>query len=209
SRVLSSKLDPARGFHTTSKTHLLLKLPRQSCSLYLAYTLSPHVFADPYELELHGHAFTLGGKERSRTDLEAPVFALNEDAKDVLLLNVHHALKEREGGKLEVEVPLHLRYGRPTDASEYASVDVAPPVAFWACEDGGFSVEITPELTHVARGVEGKALYIIEHAPEVGIETVRVPVGYLGDLRLVEGGTVCVVLVAFMWVVWKVVGAGR
>jgi hypothetical protein len=86
--ILSSTLNPTKGFHTTSTTRFALRGSRaHSCTLHLYLTLPAELFADPYELA-HRHAsYTferLGGG-----DLEAPVFAPAASGPSALLLDVN------------------------------------------------------------------------------------------------------------------------
>jgi hypothetical protein len=138
--ILSSTLNPTKGFHTTSTTRFALRGSRpHSCTLHLYLTLPAQLFADPYELA-HRHAsYTferLGGG-----DLEAPVFAPAASGPSALLLDVNIPegvdkvdQDQGDGNEFSIEVPLHARYGVPKSGGEL--IDEAmlpPPVAFWAC----------------------------------------------------------------------------
>ena len=138
--ILSSTLNPTKGFHTTSTTRFALRGSRaRSCTLRLYLTLPAQLFADPYELA-HRHASyafeRLGGG-----DLEAPVFAPAASGPSTLLLDVNIPEgvdkvdeEQGDGNEFSIEVPLHARYGIPKSGGELIDeVMLPPPVAFWSC----------------------------------------------------------------------------
>jgi hypothetical protein len=114
--ILSSTLNPTKGFHTTSTTRFTLRGSRaHSCTLHLYLTLPAELFADPYELA-HRHAsYTferLGGG-----DLEAPVFAPAVSGPSALLLDVNilegvnNMGQDQDQGDdnvFNIKVPLHV-----------------------------------------------------------------------------------------------------
>lgn len=140
--ILSSTLNPTKGFHTTSTTRFALRGTRaHSCTLHLYLTLPAELFADPYELA-HRHAsYTF--ERFGGGDLEAPVFAPAAGGPSTLLLDVNVPegvdYKDRDqdqgdGNVFSIEVPLHARYGVPKSGGELMNeVMFPPPVAFWAC----------------------------------------------------------------------------
>ena len=138
--ILSSTLNPTKGFHTTSTTRFALRGSRPHfCTLHLYLTLPAQLFADPYELA-HRHAsYTferLGGG-----DLEAPVFAPAASGPSGLLLDVKILEgvdqvdeDQGDGNEFSIEVPLHARYGIPKSGDELIDEVMLPvPVAFWTC----------------------------------------------------------------------------
>lgn len=140
SLLLSSILTPAKGFHTTSTTRLALRgSGSRSCTLHLYFSLPTQLFADPYELAHRraSYAFErLGGG-----NLEAPAFAPGAGGPSGLLLDVvvPDAVDLDEGiVEIDVDVPLHARYGVPkTGADLMDEVVLPPPEAFWACPASG------------------------------------------------------------------------
>lgn len=141
--ILSSTLNPTKGFHTTSTTRFALRGSRvHSCTLHLYLTLPTELFADPYEL---AHRHTSYAFERfGGGDLEAPVFAPAAGGPSALLLDVNvpeggddKDQDQGDGNVFSIEVPLHARYGVPKKGGELIDeVMLPPPVAFWACPQG-------------------------------------------------------------------------
>ena len=147
SLLLSSILTPTRGLHTTSTTRLALHRgdgPRSSCTLHLYFTLPAQLFADPYELAHHRASYTF--ERFGGGNLEAPVFApgAGADAPAGLLLDLivpggEGVDDEGEDGStrsgvVQIDVPLHARYGVPKTGGELIDeVALPPPEAFWAC----------------------------------------------------------------------------
>src|SRR6266849_4142462 len=86
--ILSSTLNPTKGFHTTSTTRFALRGSRaNSCTLHLYLTLPAQLFADPYELA-HRHAsYTF--ERFGGGNLEAPGFAPGASGPSALLLDVN------------------------------------------------------------------------------------------------------------------------
>jgi hypothetical protein len=150
--LLSSTLTPTRGFHTTSTTRLLLRGSQaHSCRLHLYFDLPAQLFVDPYELDHRRGSYTF--ERFGGGNLEAPVFAPGAGGPSGLLLNV--TVPEGGGDSsrndndiLNIEVPLHARYGIPkADGELIDEVVLPPPEAFWACGwdgdgDGGGASQI-------------------------------------------------------------------
>jgi hypothetical protein len=138
SRVVSWHLNPPRGAHPKSVTRVQIAPPcPPHCTLHLLHTLPPELFADPYELDLYSAAYVhnLSG---ARTDLEAPVFALPPAEQAPRALRIDVNLEDACAAPdatltAEIEVPLHVRYGRPSADGRALRVDVQPPAVFWAC----------------------------------------------------------------------------
>lgn len=55
----------------------------------------------------------------------------------------------------------------------------------------------------------GAVLHTLDTAPTIHAQTLRIPVGDLRHLEMVEAGTVLVVLGAAMWVGWQIVKASQ
>lgn len=126
---LSSSLT-AQGFHFTLTTRLSphARAPAANCTLHLLHVLPPDVYADRYELAQRPglSAESLTGE----SDLELPVGAVGEGGS-ALLLEVREGT--REDGELVVDMPLHARYGRPSEGGGYHTIRLERPAGFWAC----------------------------------------------------------------------------
>jgi PIG-X / PBN1 len=64
-------------------------------------------------------------------------------------------------------------------------------------------VELAPALKNASSFV------LIPHAEPVRVQTLRVPVGNMGDVALVETGTVIVILAAFAYLLHAIARASR
>jgi hypothetical protein len=126
----SSSILHSRSFHPIFKT--TISAPGFSnCSLHLHYALPPIVFVDPYELSNRADASSF--KYAGPSSLELPVFALDAKDEDAgLLVSITRRLPE--DGALDVEVPLHVRYGKTAaNRSPFQLTTVPWPDAFLAC----------------------------------------------------------------------------
>ncbi|KAL1747281.1 PIG-X [Schizophyllum fasciatum] len=128
-------LSPAQGFHPTFKTTSKLNDAAllKECSLNLHFLLPATVFADRYELQ--NYAPRLQFEYRGPSNLELPVFALKaEEGAPELLVSVDLG-GEGDDGPIEVDVPLHLRYGPVSalDSERHEAVEFPYPEAFLAC----------------------------------------------------------------------------
>jgi hypothetical protein len=150
--LLSSILTPTKGLHTTSTTRLALHRGdrrRSPCTLHLYFTLPTQLFADPYELAHRRESYRF--ERFGGGNLEAPVFApgAGADAPSGLLLDlivpeggeaaddvgIGGEGEGEDGSVIQIDVPLHARYGVPkTGGGELIDEVTLPiPEAFWAC----------------------------------------------------------------------------
>jgi hypothetical protein len=150
SSVLSSILNPEKGLHTTSITRLALRgSGARLCTLHLYFSLPTQLFADPYELA-HRRAY-YAFEHFGGGNLEAPVFAPGAGGPSGLLLDViipeDVDVHGDEKAIVEVDVPLHARYGVPRNGGDLMDeVALPPPEAFWSCPASGGGGEGTPCL---------------------------------------------------------------
>lgn len=139
---LNSTLLPQRGAHpvSTSIIHLVGTLQLYgACTLHLLYTLPPLLFVDTHELAQRDASYAF--EHWGTRDLERPVHALPNELSELLL-----TVRLPEAGAdvdvpetvVQVEVPMHLRYGAPkrSDAAQtkpYLPLEVEWPQAFLRC----------------------------------------------------------------------------
>ncbi|KAI0036947.1 PIG-X [Vararia minispora EC-137] len=205
SQVISWHLDPPYGAHPKSITRIHLAAPCPAdCTLHLQHILPPDLFVDPYELELYADAYTYS-LSNPRVELEKPVFAVPNEPL-TLRVNIRDACARET---LEVEVPLHVRYGRLRDEQTRADepvVQVRPPDAFWTCasHDAPAADAYAGSLVDLPHPSG-----LLEASPDVRPLSIRIPVGDIRHLVFVESGTVLAVLGAFAWVGWRVIRAAR
>jgi hypothetical protein len=137
---ITSHLHPAHGFHPSSITTLTLLNHHQNCTIHLYYTLPPQIFVDPHELALRRASYAY--RHWGSTELEKPAHALDrgeadtevliifEDAKFLVGVDSTDTAAQRE---VMVDVPMHLRYGRPSASGGYEEVQLRWPTAFLLC----------------------------------------------------------------------------
>ncbi|KAF9481625.1 hypothetical protein BDN70DRAFT_786157, partial [Pholiota conissans] len=206
----TSTLLPQQGAHPISSNEVYL--PRsllESCSLHLYYTLPPILFVDTHELGQRSASYSF--KYWGTKDLERPVHALSEDISE-LLINVGtdgHVIDD-EGSTVRVEVPMHLRYGRPVwkDGKPYESVTIDWPQAFLQCSTiqphSSFSPPSLP--SHILSALpSSKADSILIsilprfNSSESTQSTLTLPLGNSRDLSVVEPLTALVIIACFLW----------
>ncbi|KAI0267131.1 PIG-X [Gloeopeniophorella convolvens] len=209
--LLSSTLTPTQSFHTTSTTRIALRGTRaRGCGLRLHFALPAQLFADPFELQHRAAAYTF---ERFGTgNLEAPVFAPGAGGPSALLLDVTSPEGETE---IEVEVPLHARYGVPKSSGDMLDeVMLLPPEAFWACPRDDDEPKSVPQALRAVVNLvpalkDASVLMRIPHAEAVRAQTLRVPVGDARDVEFVETGTIMVIVVLFVYLLRALIRASR
>ncbi|KAJ7640735.1 PIG-X [Mycena polygramma] len=158
-----------------------------NCSLHLHYVLPRIVFVDPYELNNRADAYTF--KHDGPSNLELPVFPLPVD------------------GTLDVEVPLHVRYGATAQAGEapFVYTQLPWPDVFFACPTSvsSESKALLPRMRRsFAAAFEAPSTSIISLPSPPGaspFESIRTPVGNAADVARVELDTAVVVLAAFFY----------
>ena len=118
-----------------------------------------------------------------------------------------------KGKPWHADIPLHLRY-QPPSAGGTTEINVPWPAVFWACPvDEGVVLDGNPfERKGLGYDVMFDKQSVFYHwQPEVShprqtlVETLKVPVMDLEETTWVEGGTVGVVAIGAVWVVWYLV----
>ncbi|KAA8625874.1 PIG-X-domain-containing protein [Pyrenophora tritici-repentis] len=206
---------------TLPTTHLTPPAP--SCKLHAHLTLPSYLFIDKYQFT---DALFLASKNikslrslSGATDLEAPDWVVEEWGSAALF---------QLAGTWNISIPLHLRY-LPASHTGYRTVPVPWPVVFWACHaDSGAQHASNPfDRTHLGYeglfgpktrflhvdpkpDVDAKGQELIREKLLVGddwlVEFIKVPVLATGRSTWVEGGTVGIVLVAFVGLCWVLFG---
>ncbi|KAJ7061021.1 PIG-X [Mycena amicta] len=193
----SSTLIHAQSFHPIFKTTIHPPSSSQyDCSIHLLYRFPALIIVDPYELDNRAASYSF--QHAGPSNLELPVVAFDPTSSNsslLLTLVVDHGL--------DVEVPLHVRYGPVDKGSSPAIIrtEVPWPEVFYACLDNSPSDETLPPMPReFASSFQGKTIHRIP-APEnaLRVETVETPVGNAGDVRTVEMGTAVVIIVSFVY----------
>lgn len=141
---LNSTLLPQRGAHpvSTSIIHLVgTSRLYDACTLHLLYTLPPLLFVDTHELSQRDASY--GFKHWGTPDLERPVHALPDEISELLLtVRLPEAGADSDAETVvQVDVPMHLRYGAPkapessgvVQTKPYLPLEVEWPQAFLRC----------------------------------------------------------------------------
>lgn len=206
--------------------------PDATCALHTYLTLPSTVFADKYQLSttdslfLNSHHLVALRSVSGETDLEAPDWVVPRWGSN-LLLELATPESAAGGDDWNVTIPLHLRYLEPSETG-YRSTSVPWPIVFWACtaEDGtrmgvnpfdrvnlGWDGLFGPCTMffqlHPSTASEALASVAGSHQSRL-VEDIQVPVlqtsleGASGSrARQIELGTVVVVVLGFVWVLWK------
>ncbi|KAL8764256.1 MAG: hypothetical protein Q9184_000225 [Pyrenodesmia sp. 2 TL-2023] len=221
--TFATSFPPPTGLHPT----LRLAFPSSSssppapaCVLHTHVTLPSPIFIDKYQLSSPNFlaAKNLGGIRAlaGETDLEAPNWVIGQWGS-ALLLELAPPAPRQPGASLKgnspwhADIPLHMRY-LPPKAGGSSTVDVPWPVVFWACPaEEGTKMNVNP-FDRVNLGYESlfgprTMFYHLQPRPAAGgaslIERVEVPVMDTDGATWVESGTVGVVMLGALWVVWK------
>lgn len=214
----SSKFLLPTGLHPSLQLHLgnnRPPLPDAECGLYTYLSLPKTIFPDRYQLD---DALFLASKNLSAlvqqwgtVDLEAPAYRTKPWGSNLLL----KLATPPSGQEWTAEIPLHLRYLEPSEATK-AEVEIPYPVVFWACEtdDDDLNFKHNPfDRTNV--GYDGAfssktAFWHLNPQPEVGsrlVNSITVPVLDAGGAKWIELVTSAVIAVGFGWVLWKLTSA--
>lgn len=197
--------------------------PDATCALHAYLTLPSSIFGDKYQLSttdplfLKSHNLAALHAVAGETDLEAPDWAVSRWGSNWLFELASPSESEQNTEDWNATIPLHLRYLRPSE-SGYRSVSIPWPVVFWACtaEDG--TKMGTNPFDRVNLGWEGlfgpRTMFYQLH-PSSGyekgvlVEDLDVPVltlkegGSIFESQVIELGTVAVIVLGFLWVLWK------
>ena len=225
-----ASLNRPTGLHPTLTLTLPaahLTAPSPSCKLHTHLTLPSALFIDKHQfndpLFLASHHLTALRSIAGATDLEAPDWVVPEWGSAALFELSHPEEEEEEdaeehphtpavGGDWNISIPLHLRYQLATSAS-HAPVQLPWPVVFWACRaDEGEKHALNPfDRRHLGyEALFGPKTRFMHVRPASGVsrlvETIGVPVLDTRKVGWVEGGTVAVVLGAFVGLCWVLFG---
>jgi hypothetical protein len=192
--------------------------PDATCALHTYLTLPSSIFGDKYQLSttdplfLDSHNLVALRAVAGETDLEAPDWFVSHWGSNWLLELATPAESEKSPEDWNVTIPLHLRYLRPSE-SGYRSASVPWPVVFWACTaEDGTKMGVNP-FDRVNLGWEGlfgtrTMFYQLHPSSDRLVEEVEVPVLRLDgegffQSKIIELGTVIVIGLGSLWVLWK------
>ncbi|KAL2825656.1 PIG-X [Aspergillus cavernicola] len=226
----SVTFSPSTGLHPTmtiSMARSSLEQPQArpdaACALHAYLTLPSSVFGDKYQLSttdplfLNSHNLVALRAVAGETDLEAPDWFVSRWGSNWLLELDSPSESDQSSEDWNVTIPLHLRYLRPSE-SGYRAASIPWPVVFWACTaEDGTKMSMNP-FDRVNLGWEGlfgprTMFYQLHPSPGHGdgvlVEELDVPVltlkegGSVFGSQVIELGTVAVIVLGFLWVLWK------
>ncbi|UNI21479.1 protease B nonderepressible form [Purpureocillium takamizusanense] len=213
-------LEPA-GLHPTLQLKLSsakLPLDDAGCAPYAYFTLPKTIFADRYQYEdslfLASKNLTASRYTSFPVDLEAPAYTTTTWGSSVLLELAPPA--SGQPGDWTAEVPLHLRYLKPS-ASGRVPVEVPYPAVFWACDMAGEVDFPTNPFDRRQLGYDGlfssqTSFWHVAPKPVSGnriTSALYVPVLRDEGAAWIRLGTTVAVGLGFAWVLWKLLGVYR
>ncbi|KAL6239603.1 protein pbn1 [Aspergillus navahoensis] len=197
--------------------------PDATCALHAYFTLPTTLFGDKYQLSttdplfLKSHHLASLRAVAGETDLEAPDWLVSRWGSNWLFELASPSDSDQIAGDWNVTIPLHLRYLPPSE-SGYRPASIPWPVVFWACTaEDGTKMGMNP-FDRVNLGWEGlfgprTMFYQLHPSPSrengILIEELEVPVltlkekGGIFSGQAIELGTVAVISLGFLWVLWK------
>jgi hypothetical protein len=202
------------GLHPTMQLQISSATPPtedKTCSIHAHLTLPRSIFADKYQLS---DSLFMSSKNLSavrhitpNVDLEAPEYTQKIWGSAILL-----ELSPPSDSTLAwtAEVPLHLRYLRPSSGTAgLTNISLPYPVLFWACTaDEGSKFPINP-FDRVNLGYDGlfgpkTMFYHLSPESEDGVLNmgITVPVLDLDKSAWVESVTALVIALGFAWITW-------
>ncbi|KJA17879.1 hypothetical protein HYPSUDRAFT_45882 [Hypholoma sublateritium FD-334 SS-4] len=213
---LNSTLLPQRGAHpvSTSIIHLVGTLQLYgACTLHLLYTLPPLLFVDTHELAQRDASYAF--EHWGTRDLERPVHALPNELSELLL-----TVRLPEAGAdidvpetvVQVEVPMHLRYGAPkrsgvAQTKPYLPLEVEWPQAFLRCRTSipnhpPSSLSLSEHVSSALPSIHESILLAIPPHSSFSAapwSPLVIPLGNPQDLSVVEPLTALTILATFFW----------
>ncbi|RPA98648.1 PIG-X-domain-containing protein [Choiromyces venosus 120613-1] len=185
------------------------------CTLNAYFTLPVALFIDKYQLSSDNQQLldSLSIKRikaiSGETDLEAPVWTREKWGSRIL---VEVDTKNGEN-RIELLLPLHLRYLEPRYNGTITKVDFAWPSVFWACRSEEWKKMTVNPFDRLHLGWEDLfpeqvMYYHLTPTPHEGSEgtwgSINVPVLELENAEMIKIGTVAVVGLGFLWVLFKI-----
>lgn len=215
----SSQFLTPTGLHPTLQLGLDSNKPPvddESCKLYAYLTLPRTIFADRYQLadDLFLASKNLAASPYTSlpVDLEAPEYTTATWGSTVLL-ELAPPRMQAHPAAWTAEVPLHLRYLKPSEAG-VENIEIPYPAVFWTCGREA-SVDFTnspfdrTQLGYDELFEDGTVFW---HAQPQGasgriMSSVSVPVLHDRASWWVGTGTTAAISIGFAWILWKLLRA--
>ncbi|RFU78135.1 hypothetical protein TARUN_4067 [Trichoderma arundinaceum] len=216
----TSQFQEPTGLHPTLQLSLSTTAPPldddAECAPYAYLTLPKVIFADRYqladELFLASKNLTATKYVSEPVDLEAPAYTTKTWGSNVLL-QLAPPGDSAQAEDWTVEVPLHLRYLKPTPTGK-EEAGIPYPVVFWACESQQDVAYGVSPFDRVNLGYDGlfspsTTFWHVNPKPEAGgrlVNSISVPVVADGASQWVGIGTAVAVGLGFIWILLQLVG---
>ncbi|GAA5932655.1 PIG-X/PBN1 family protein [Sporobolomyces koalae] len=241
---VKTTLLPEQGFHPT--LHLSID-PTPSpnaerCRLFTWISFPQSFIVDRYQLaQLHdeGKLGLSNGTFQVRGDsnLEGPEWTA-EPVSILVQLSSPDPFATDDEEEFKLDVPVHLRYQRPTKiprtktlrVQDRVSVSIDPPRVFWACEPGDQTLDSTTTSSFVGcppsslstrtsfPSIDNSTLYYVDSRdscssprpdPSVPPLQVSLPTGVETDSAFVGPVTVVIIWLGFVYLVWTTFSVAR
>ncbi|KZS99336.1 hypothetical protein SISNIDRAFT_546128 [Sistotremastrum niveocremeum HHB9708] len=180
----SFTLQPAHGFHRQATFAYQLDVDASNCSVVLDFALAPLAFIDSFELD----DLTVFHSITPESDTEAPLMHVEHNGdSNVLVVTDKPSV---------LNIPLHLRYGRP-GASRYD----ARPIEHLSCSVLCHDKDLTWIASSSSRHFQHNRSKATSDASQR--HYVQVPIGHLPDLSFIESLTsfiLCLAATALLFV---------
>ncbi|KAG2217536.1 hypothetical protein INT45_009961 [Circinella minor] len=219
---VSWHFDKETSFHPHIITRLeSIQQEDPNCWFDIIYQLPASVFVDPNQVDSNIYVF-------GETDLEAPLEHVKEPRGSTIIIRKKQQDEEHEKEKENViiDLPIHLRYQRPSSTETYRSIKIPKPRAGWTCkipikdneqvDNGPWTRNknrlLLPPLQENALIPINKmdpSKTVFQDVLVTGKEdylVLYVPVGRTQDLDMVQMGTMVAVVTCTLWIIlatWK------
>lgn len=211
----SSRFLAPTGLHPTLQLSVDSNRPPKddkSCKLYAYLTLPRTIFADRYQLAddlfLASKNLTASPYTSLPVDLEAPEYTTPAWGSNVLLQLAPPAMHTHSDA-WTAEVPLHLRYLRPSETG-IREIEIPHPAVFWTCgPEKSAEFDKSPfdrtKLGYDELFEDGSVFWHVQPQGNEGriMSSVSVPVLNDSASSWVGTGTAVVISIGFAWILWK------
>ncbi|KGQ05470.1 Protein PBN1 [Beauveria bassiana D1-5] len=221
----SSRFATPTGLHPTMQLGFESNKPPAddgSCKMYAYLTLPRTIFADRYQLAddlfLASKNLTAAPYTSLPVDLEAPEYTTSVWGSTVLLQLAPPAMRA-DPDAWTAEVPLHLRYIKPSETG-VVNIEVPFPAVFWACGPVE-SVDFTKspfDRMHLGYDDlfrDGTVFWHVHPRAQEGnhvmesrlMSSISVPVLNNSASGWIGIATTAAISVGFAWILWKLLSA--
>ncbi|KAJ7112800.1 PIG-X [Mycena crocata] len=197
--ISSSALLQANSSHPVLSTSIEITADADTCGVYVHLVFPPLIFVDPFELANYRDSYTF--EHLGSSNLELPLAALNGSGSSLLIA----VAVPSGGGSVEVDVPLHFRYGTTSVGRSpgFQTAELEWPTVFLSCPSTYARHSSPPpqppaEFEHLF-DLSTSRIISIPSNQSSSTTVIQTPVGSQLDLPVVELGTVVIILLSFLY----------